>query len=100
MVSTHSEEVANWHFSADPKPVDMIWGSIAFPAFETPLNFIERGPVRQEYAAPWRHSDQWRNAEVFEERRQEINQALVAATFMWIQSLHHTGVAQHCLHTE
>jgi hypothetical protein len=34
MVSNHSEEVANWHFSADPKPVDMVWGSIAFPALE------------------------------------------------------------------
>ena len=30
MVSNYDQEVANWHFSADPKPVDMVWGSIAF----------------------------------------------------------------------
>ena len=46
--------------------------------------------MREEYAAPWRHSAQWRDAEVSEERRQEINEVLVAARFMWIQSLHHT----------
>jgi hypothetical protein len=106
MVSHHRQEVANWHFSADPKPVDMLWGSIAFPALETgsgsrrigsgvPItsdvlaaatmtaepqrivygrvvltsrgrvpgkgkgksqNLIERGPVRTEHAAPWRHN--------------------------------------------
>ena len=137
MVSHHREEVANWHFSADPKPVDMLWGSIAFPALETgsgsrrigsgvPItsdvlaaatmtaepqrivygrvvltsrgrvpgkgkgksqNLIERGPVRTEHAAPWRHnltvatlqvemnnrSAKWRDADPTEERRQEIN---------------------------
>ena len=43
MVSNHSEEVANWHFSADPKPVDMVWGSIAFPALEVASS--SKGPV-------------------------------------------------------
>ena len=110
MVTNHASDVANWHFSADPKPVDMVWGIIAFPVVEAssgsssagpwlsanraglraattttrpqtqlkgPLvltprwavkghgkgrrhtagraaNFIERGPMRTEYAAPWR----------------------------------------------
>jgi len=154
MVINHREEVANWHFSADPKPVDMIWGSIAFPALETgsglrrrglgvPItsdvlrsatttvqpqpavhgrvvltprqsvqgkgkgrrqNLIERGPVRTEHAAPWRHdltvaalqvemsnrSAKWRDGDPTEERRQEINQVLLEATSMWIPSLQHT----------
>ena len=34
MVTHHTEDVANWHFSAEPKPVDMVWGSVAFPASE------------------------------------------------------------------
>jgi hypothetical protein len=33
-VTNHDSEVANWHFSADPKPVDMVWGSIAFRGYE------------------------------------------------------------------
>ena len=43
MVSNYDQEVANWHFSADPKPVDMVWGSIAFPALEATSN--SSGPV-------------------------------------------------------
>ena len=31
MVANYEEEVANWHFSAEPKPVDMVWGSAAVP---------------------------------------------------------------------
>ena len=30
----HTEDVANWHLSAEPKSVDMVWGSVAFPASE------------------------------------------------------------------
>ena len=46
MVSNPSEEVANWHFSADPKPVDMMWGSMAFPALETGSgSSASEGPV-------------------------------------------------------
>ena len=69
-----------------------------------PPNLIERGPVREEYAAPWRHkitvaalqeemsnrSAKWRTVEVSEERRELINQVMVETTSMWIQSLQHT----------
>jgi hypothetical protein len=158
MVANYEEEVANWHFSADPKPVDMIWGSVAFPLLEarsgsvpwvstttnveaamsaedsqrdlqggvvlTPrwavkgkgkgktktagrgLNLIERGPMRGEYAAPWRHkftlttlqvemarrAAKWRTEGPgpTQERSQKITEIMAAATMMWIQSLHDT----------
>ena len=158
MVTNHSEEVANWHFSADPKPVDMVWGSIAFPALDaassnsgpwapaitavleaaitttgpqtdaqgrvvlTPrwavkgkgkgrtgkggndLNIVERGPVRGEYAAPWRmkftltalqvemarRSAPWRERDPEDARNQKIAEVLAKATSMWIQSSHET----------
>ena len=167
MVSNHEQDVANWHFSADPKPVDMVCGSIAFPRAEAqlqaavsssgstqpwvpansastalierlpttqpppwrtsavkvvltprwavkgkgkskkgerPLNIIERGPVREEYAAPWRHdfyvaalqkemakrAALWSDKETPtnpEHREEEIRDVLRAATKMWVSSL-------------
>ena len=157
--------MANWHFSADPKPVEMVWGSIAFPALEAsssssgpwvpatttvleaaitttgpqtdaqgrvvltprwavkgkgkgrtkrgqrPLNLVERGTVREEYAAPCRRkftlaalqvelcrrTAPWRDEDPSEESCQEINQVLVAAASLSVESLHET-VAQHRLH--
>jgi hypothetical protein len=140
MVTHHAEDVANWHFSAEPKPVDMVWGSVALPASEassgssssagpwlqanravleaatttTPPwrqtagqapSFIARGPVREEYAAPWRleftvevlqaemakRSSMWRVGDIDEDRREEIKRVMVEATRMWIQSLHDTA---------
>jgi hypothetical protein len=68
------------------------------------LHLVERGPVGAEYAALWRHkftltalqvqmvrrSAPWRDEDFSEERNQEINQVLAAATSMWIQSLRET----------
>jgi len=60
-------QVRNWHFSADPKPVDMGWGSVQVNTHEpaTPpwretssssSAFIERAEhASGAAAAPWRH---------------------------------------------
>ena len=46
MVTNHTEDVATWHFSADPKPVDMVWGSIAFPGLEASSGAVAAARVR------------------------------------------------------
>ena len=68
-VKTWRTSVKNWHFSADPKPVDMIWGSVrvsdnepATPPWHRTTSssstFIDRaenpGPSNYSAAAPWR----------------------------------------------
>ena len=76
----------------------------AMEAEDSRPSFIARGPVREEYAAPWRleftvevlqaemakRSSMWRVGGIDEDRREEIKRVMVEATRMWIQSLHDT----------
>ena len=80
MVINHREEVANWHFSADPKPVEMIWGSIAFPALETGSGLRRRGlgvPITSDVlraATTTVHTESnWNTGEVHDQLRKDYH---------------------------